>query len=480
MKQSVASRVMYIVSRLTIVLSAAMLFFPGINPAKISAYVNKNMSLFTSGIAYKRLIAEIGRAVDRGWVSESSFFLLFVSSMVICIGVALVCVCGCFSVGNVKCKKTGNLFGLAGGAVQLLGLGGIYLSYLQMADPANNLERVLPQIPNGFWIFIAMAIVTFLLSLVQMLMLRNSPSEEKYAIEQQYRLFLMFLPFAALLFVFSYLPLYGWRVAFFDYQAGATLSWNDFVGFKWFRFLVNDPGTQRDIADVMRNTLAMSGLGIATSWVSMAFAIFLVEIRHIRFRRLVQTLTTIPNFISWVLVYAVAFAIFSTDGFLNSFLAAIGALDGSPTNYLLGNSNIWLKMLGYGMWKGLGWGAIIYIASISGIDQQLYEAATVDGAGRFQKMWHITVPGLMSTFFVLLLLSIAGILNNGMEQYLLFHNPTNHRTITVLDLYVYQRGIDAGMYSIATLIGMLKTLISVALLFAANKASKWLRGESIV
>ena len=480
MKQSIASRGMYIVSRLAIVLSAAMLFFPDINPAKITAYINKNMSLFTSGIAYKRLIAESGRALDRGWVSESSFVLLFVSSLTICIGIALVCASGCFSVGNVKCKKTGNLFGLVGGAVQLFGLGGIYLSYLQMSDPGNNLERVLPQIPNGFWIFFAVAIITFLFSLIQMLMLRNSPSEEKYAIEQQYRLFLMFLPFAALLFVFSYLPLYGWRVAFLDYLPGAKLSWNDFVGLKWFRFLFNDPGTQMDIGNVMVNTFAMSGLGIATSWVSMAFAIFLVEIRHVRFRRLVQTLTTIPNFISWVLVYAVAFAIFSTDGFLNGFLSAIGALEGNPVNHLMGNNAIWLKMLGYGMWKGLGWGAIIYIASISGIDQQLYEAATVDGAGRFQKMWHITVPGLMSTFFVLLLLSIAGILNNGLEQYLLFHNVSNHRTITVLDLYVYQRGIEGGMYSIATLIGMLKTLISVALLFAANKASKWLRGESIV
>ncbi|MDR2546318.1 MAG: ABC transporter permease subunit [Lachnospiraceae bacterium] len=481
MKQSIASRGLYIVSRLGIVLSMAMMFFPGINPANINALINRNISLFTSGVAYNTLISGSERAIDRGWVSGSSYMMLFFASMVVCIGIGLTGVYGCLSVGNMKCKKRGNIFGVIGGITQLLGLGGIYLSYLMMSNPQNDVQRLSPAIPDGLYFFVIIAVLIFLSSMIQIFMLKDVPVEEKYEIELKYRIFMMFLPFAALLFVFSYLPLWGWRAAFYDYQSGIPMSADNFVGLKWFRFLFNDPGTQRDIVRVMRNTLAMSALGISTSWVAMAFAIFLVEMRNIKFRRIVQTFTTIPNFISWVMVYAIAFAIFSTDGFINSFMSAMGWLSGPGTNYLMGDGNIWLKMLAWGMWKGLGWSAIIYIASISGIDPQLYEAATVDGAGRFQKMIHVTLPGLMSTFFVLLLLGIAGILNNGLEQYMVFENPSNTNPITVLDLYVYQRGIENGLIPISTLIGMLKSLISVTLLFVANQASRWLRGgESII
>ena len=193
---------------------------------------------------------------------------------------------------------------------------------------------------------------------------------------------------------------------------------------------------------------------------------------------LLADLTTIPNFISWVLVYAIALAIFSTDGFINTFLTSIG--HPTMTNYLLSDSHMWLKMLAWGLWKGLGWSAIIYIASISGIDQQLYEAATVDGAGRFAKMWFITIPELIPTYMVLLLMSIANILSNGMEQYLVFSNSINKNSIEVLDLYVYNLGITSGLIPISTVIGMVKSIISVILLFAANSVSKLIRGESIV
>ena len=211
----------------------------------------------------------------------------------------------------------------------------------------------------------------------------------------------------------------------------------------------------------------------------MAFAIFLSEIKNKHFKRIVQTLTTIPNFISWVLVFAIAFAIFSTDGFISSFMINTGAWT-EGKNMLMSGDHTWLKMLAWGIWKGLGWSAIIYISGISGIDQQLYEAATVDGAGRFQRMWHVTVPGLMPTFYVLLLMSVAGILSNGMDQYLVFQNSANSRDILVLDLYVYQMGIVKGAIPLSTVVGMLKSIISVALLFTANGVSKLIRGESIV
>jgi putative aldouronate transport system permease protein len=297
--------------------------------------------------------------------------------------------------------------------------------------------------------------------------------------QPRFQLFLMLLPFVALSFVFSYLPLSGWRFAFFDYKAGDTLTMDKFVGFKWFAYLFRNAATRRDIIHVIRNTLAMSFINIAMLWVPMAFAIFLTEIKSNRFRRFVQIFTTIPNFISWVLVYAVAFAIFSTDGFLSTTLVDAGIMS-EGKNFLLGGGHVWLKMFAWGTWKGLGWNAIIYIAAISGIDQQLYEAATVDGAGRFQRMWSITVPSLIPTFCVLLLLAVAGILNNGLEQYLVFENADNSQFIQVLDLYVYKLGIGKGIIPLSTVIGMAKSIISVILLFVANKISKMIRGESIV
>ena len=137
-------------------------------------------------------------------------------------------------------------------------------------------------------------------------------------------------------------------------------------------------------------------------------------------------------------------------------------------------------MLLWSLWKGLGWGAIVYIASISGIDQSLYEAAKVDGAGRFARMWNITIPELMPTYCVMLLMAVANILNNGMDQYLVFSNSANSANITVLDLYVYNLGIGSGLIPLSTAIGMLKSVVSILLLFAANKISKMARGDSII
>lgn len=146
----------------------------------------------------------------------------------------------------------------------------------------------------------------------------------------------------------------------------------------------------------------------------------------------------------------------------------------------MNSDHMWTKMLLWGMWKSLGWSAIVYIAAIAGIDQELYEAAKIDGAGRFQRVWHITVPGLMPTYLVLLLLTIAGALSNGLEQYLMFQNANNKDVIEVLDLYVYNIGIDGGRIPLSTVIGMSKSLISITLLLFANRLSKFVRGEGII
>ena len=470
---------LYYVTRIGALLSIVLMFFPALNPAKLCDYISKNMSLFTSGVSYSGLVSQSTRAFNQGWISESAFVILFISCLITCVGIAAVSVMGCMSIGNLKLKKFGNWFGIGGAITQMLGLGGIYLAYMQIAKTTRP-EKVVPNFPFSNWLFFfVIALVILVVTVINQCLLPKPEAEAKFEMESKYKLFLMFLPFAALTFVFSYLPLFGWRYAFFDYTSGGTLSKDNFVGFKWFTMLFENAATRNDIIRVLRNTLAMSGLGLATSWCAMAFAIFLSEIKSTKVRRFVQTFTTIPNFISWVLVYAIAIAIFASDGFISSMMVNSGAWQ-EGKNMLMGSSHIWLKMLAWGMWKGIGWSAIIYIAGIAGIDQQLYEAATVDGAGRFQKMWHITVPGLIPTFMVLLLMSVAGILNNGMDQYLVFENATNTNVITVLDLYVYKLGIVNGSIPLSTMVGMVKSVVSVVLLFSANAISKLVRGESIV
>lgn len=477
-KKHVMSERLYYIIRIAILLSVVFLFIPGLNPVRICGLINRNVSLFTSGIAYSALTADFGRAFKKGWVEKSTISLLYASAAAICAGIAANAVNGCLSLGNIRCKKLGNCISVLAGVLELSGMSGVYLSYSQIILTEKP-EKVEPAFPNSFWVASALFALTLVCSLVQMALLAKSRKEEKFEMEAKYKLFLMYLPFLALVAVFSYLPLWGWRYAFFDYKAGDTLSMDRFVGLKWFRELVKNPATVRDILNVLKNTLAMSMLGICTSWLPMAFAIFLCEIKNLKFRRLVQTFTTIPNFISWVLVYAIAFCIFSTEGFWSSIMINLGIWS-EGKNLLMGDSFIWLKMWAWGTWKGIGWSAIIYIAGISGIDRQLYEAATVDGAGRFQKMRHITVPGLTSTFFVLLLMSVANILSNGMDQYLVFKNSANAASITVLDLYVYELGIGQGSIPLTTVVSMLKSVISVLLLFGANRFSKLVRGESIV
>lgn len=299
-------------------------------------------------------------------------------------------------------------------------------------------------------------------------------------LDEKYRLFLYALPFLLLVLVFSYFPLYGWVYSFFNYRPGFSLANSEFVGLKWFQSIVANPTQTKEVIRVMKNTFAMSTLGIVTSIFPVIFAILLSEIKNTSYKKLVQVLTTLPNFISWVLVYSIAFMMFSVDsGIVNKVLIDLGILD-QGVNFLASDSHTWIKMTLWGLWKGLGWGAIMYIAAITSIDQELYDAAKVDGAGRFRMIWHITVPGIMPTYFVLLLLSIANFINNGMEQFFVFQNAINKDHIEVLDLYVYNVGMLGASFSFATAISMLKSLISIVLLFFANGLSKLIRGESII
>ncbi len=287
---------------------------------------------------------------------------------------------------------------------------------------------------------------------------------------------LLAIPFLIFVFAFFYVPLFGWVLAFVKYKPGLSIFQCEFKGLYYFRLIFKE---WKKFSQVLQNTLAISFLSILCAPLPAIFAIFLSELRSAKFKKVVQTITTIPNFVSWIIVYALAYALFSSEGVVNNVLLSTGLI--SKATNLLGNSDAtWFFQTFLVVWKTIGWNAIIYFAAIAGIDSELYDAASVDGAGRFQKMLHVTVPGIASTFFVLLLLQISNLLSQGTDQYLAFYNSMVADKINVLDLYVYRLGLVTQDYSYATAVGIFKSVISIILLMSANGLSRKLRGESLI
>ena len=287
---------------------------------------------------------------------------------------------------------------------------------------------------------------------------------------RRWLLTLLALPFVIHIIAIRYVPLAGWALAFFNYKPGKALNKLPFVGWKYFELI---GFYKEDVINAVINTGVLSGLGILFAWFPMFLAILINEIRGKYRKKIVQTLITIPNFVSWVIVYALCFVIFSTEGLYNQVF--------NTTNTLLTNKNtIWFFMQGVSMWKTAGWNSIIYLAAITGIDETLYEAAMVDGANRFQCIMHITVPSLMSTFIVVVLLQIGSFMNTGYDQYYAFSNIMVQSKLEVLDLYTYRIGMKTMDYSFATAISILQSIVSVSLLMIVNGFSKMTRGEGII
>lgn len=291
--------------------------------------------------------------------------------------------------------------------------------------------------------------------------------------------FLISVPFIIYVIAFNYVPLIGWIYSIFDYKMG-----QQFLDFKHLQFIGLDNFVklfnQRDeVLRVLRNTMVMSILNLLASPIPLLFAIFLNEIRSSKFKKLVQTTTTLPNFISWIIVYGLAFSIFSMNGLVNMLLAKLH-LPASDVGIMGNESLTWIFQLCLGIWKSMGWSAIIYIAAITSIDAELYDAVKIDGGNKFREILHVTVPGILPTFLVLFLLNVSNLLNNGFDQYFMFFNSMVSNKIEVLDYYVYKVGMLVNDYSFSITIGMLKTLISILLLFTANYISKKIRGESLL
>ena len=284
--------------------------------------------------------------------------------------------------------------------------------------------------------------------------------------------FFIILPLMALVFMFSYVPLLGWYLSFIEYKVGQPILSSPFVGLKFFRMLLEG----RDFSRIMKNTCLFSLYYMFMLVLPPLFAILLNELKGRRFGKFCQTAATLPNFVSWVLVYSVFYAVFTTDGVVNVVLS----LFGGKQSWLSSKRDVYWFQSFVWAWKNVGWKSIIYIAAIAGIDQTLYEAAAVDGATRFRQTLHITIPGLIPTFMVMFLLAIGSFVKNGLEQYMVFDNAIIHKQIETLELYTYNQGLKLLDYSYATAVGMFQSVISIVLLFAANRLSKAVRGESII
>lgn len=311
------------VLRTAIIILVICLFIPALNPVRMSGLISSNASFFTSGISYGGLVEGFGRALKKGWIEESVLVMTYIGSLIGCLGTAAAGIGCAMTLGEVRLKRLGTKISLGGCAAALCGVIFMAAQYPSYENSAN-VDKIKPEFPAGIYIFIGLYILCIALCTVYLLKTPKAEAGMKFTMASKYRLFLLMVPFIVLIFLFSYLPLWGWRYGFFDYTPGSELTMDKFVGFKWFTYLFDNPATRADILRVLRNTLAMSGLGLLTSWLPMAFAIFLSEIRNNHVRRVIQTVTTIPNFISWVLVYTFAFALFSTEGFINTFLINSG------------------------------------------------------------------------------------------------------------------------------------------------------------
>ncbi|ASA26138.1 ABC transporter permease [Paenibacillus donghaensis] len=280
----------------------------------------------------------------------------------------------------------------------------------------------------------------------------------------------MVLPALVFIFIFSYLPMYGVLMAFQDYQLFGGFFNSPWVGTKHFAAFFSSP----DFWTVMRNTIVISLLKLGIGFPApILLALMLNEIRALLFKRIIQTVSYLPHFLSWVIVGGVVGSMLSTDnGSVNMLLLKLNLIH-EPVSFLSVPEYFWGILVGTGIWKEMGFAAIVYLAAIAGIDPHLYEAAAIDGAGRFKQIQLITLPCIRPVIIIFMILAVGNILNAGFEDILILAtNPVLRDVSDVIDTYVYRMGFLNNRYSYAAAAGLFKAIVSVGLLAAANRAAR--------
>lgn len=288
------------------------------------------------------------------------------------------------------------------------------------------------------------------------------------ALKKQRYLQMMVIPGIIWMLIFNYIPMYGIIIAFKNYTIIDTFNSAPWVGFQNFMEFLTD----ENFMIVMKNTLGISVLKLVIGFpLPIIFAIMLNELYHSRLKKYVQTISYLPHFFSWVVLGGMMIGWMSETGIINKMLMGMGVLN-EPVIFLAHKEYFWTITIISDIWKELGWNAIIYLAAIAGINPLLYEAARIDGAGKLQQIWHITIPSIKGTITILFILAVSGILNTNFEQMLVLQNPLNLETSEVIDTFVYKMGLQSMRFSYATAVGLFKSVIAMILLLSANFASK--------
>jgi putative aldouronate transport system permease protein len=289
----------------------------------------------------------------------------------------------------------------------------------------------------------------------------------------QWDLQILVIPGIIYIFIFMYIPMYGVVMAFQNFQLGDTLGMSTWVGLEHFRVLFNDPSFPR----LIRNNLAMGALRIFLGFpVPILFAVLLNELRNIKFKKTVQTISYLPHFISWAVAATLMFDFFSVDGgAVNEFLMWLGVID-API-FFFGRSDLfWGMFIGTHVWKQLGWDAIIFVAAITGIDAELYEAASIDGAGRITQMWYITIQSIKPTIVILFILAIGSLMATSFDQVMMLTRMMDNSLLRegadILQSYTFRVGLGQMRFSFGAAVGLFTTIINFALLLGANWISR--------
>lgn len=291
-------------------------------------------------------------------------------------------------------------------------------------------------------------------------------------------LLLMLLPALLCILFFNYIPLSGWYIAFSEYKLGGSLFAGEFVGLKYFIKIFSESS---DLVYLVRNTLTMNGVTILLNIsVALCLAILLKEIRWKPGAKIIQTVTFFPYFVSWVIAYAIVWSLLAVNsGAINQFLVRMGILE-KGINVLGDPQYSWQLIILLNLWKFTGYNTIIFLSSIAGIPSEQYEAAELDGAGRFQKIRYVTLPNLMPTAAVLLIMNAGWILSSNLEQFFIFSNSTNWSKMEVLDMYIYKFGLSMLDFPYATTMTIIKTALSILLLLFVNWLTKRMNKTAVL
>lgn len=299
----------------------------------------------------------------------------------------------------------------------------------------------------------------------------NGPTKKQNALvrilKEHWQLYLMLLLPITWYIIFLYVPMYGIQIAFRNYMPSLGFTGSEFVGFKHFQRFFDSFYFIR----VLKNTLSINFYSLLIGFpIPIIFALLLNEIKAARYKKLVQNITYLPHFLSAVVIVSILQLLLSVDnGVLNMLLSAVGV---APKNFLAEPSYFQHIYVWSGIWENMGWDAIMYIAALSGVDPCLYEAATIDGASRFQKIKHVSIPYIMGTIVIMLLLRCGSIMNIGYEKILLMQNSLNMDTSDVISTYVYRSGILGAEYSFASAVGLFNSICNFTLLIVANWTAK--------